>query len=701
MQPATRPKRRRTARRLALLCTLATAISFGAVELADAANGAPSGGRHWPAGHVNRLRQSATGLFLSGWAYDADTARSALVRISIDHHRLAEVVANRYRPDVGRKRPGYGNWRGFRLNTAVPAGIHTICVRIVDYPSDRSRRLLCRSMTFDFSPFGTITSLTQRPGQLTATGWAIDPNRPATARGVVAYVDNVAVARGVARHRVAGLTASHPSAGARHGYTVSFPVTEGTHRICIWASNIGPGHGRNIACITRAVSFSPSGRITRLDQIPGGFAVHGYAIDPDTSAATTVTVTVNGIRLAATPANRLAGSKPGHWFYAKYLIPTATLPAGNRTVCVIAKNLGVYGKDRNIQCVTRYLNWNPVAGVNRVVQKWPGAWVSGWAVDPDTSAPINAALYADGKYVMTVPAKGTGGDHSGHMVRRVVPLPDGKHTLCIAGVNVRYGTGTPARSCKTITLNFRPTGTFGSLARGAKNAPSPAVVTGTARDPDTPGSIPVQARVDSGAWVTGQTNASTHAYRFSAPAADGEHSVCVRALDVTPTGARTGATTSLGCKILNAIHPVPPAAPRGVTAVAGYGGARITWTAPASDGGAPWTGYTVAASPGGLIMTVGPRTTAVTMLGLKPSTRYSFSVVAKNVAGRSRPGTSPVVTTEKEPPPQTSPAPISTSRYIRNVYGASSTDLATMRAEGAADAAANPSGHGYLIVLAV
>ena len=700
MQPAIRPKRRATARRVALCCTLTTAISLGAVELADAASGA-SASRHRPTGHVTGIRQSATGLFVRGWAFDADTSRSAVVRVALDHHRIAQVVANRYRPDIGRKHPGYGNWRGFRVNTAVPAGTHTVCVRVVDYPSDRGRVLLCRTLTFDFSPFGTISALTQHPGQLTATGWAIDPNQPSTARAVVAYVDNVAVARGVAGRAVAGLTAAHPTAGANHGYAVTFPITEGTHRICVWASNVGPGQGRNIACVTRTVSFSPYGAITRLDQIPGGFAVHGYALDPDTPAPTTVTVTVNGTRLAATPANRSTGAKPGHSFDATYLIPTATLPAGNRTVCVIAKNLGPYGTDRTIQCITRYFDWNPAAGVDRVVQKWPGAWVGGWAVDPDTSAPIDAALYADGKYVMTVPAKGTGGSHSGHMVRRVIPLADGKHTICVAGVNVLYGVGTPARTCRTITLNFRPTGTFSTVARGASNAPSPAVVTGTAADPDTPGSIPVQARVDNGPWVTGLTSATTHAYRFTVPAADGEHTVCVRALDVTPTGVRTGATTALGCKILNAIHPVPPAAPGAVTAIAGYGGARITWTPPAFDGGAPWTAYTVTASPGGLTMSAGPRTTAVTMLGLKPSTRYSFSVVAINVAWRSRPGTSPVVTTEKEPPPQTSPAPISTSRYIRNVYGASSTDLATLRAEGAADAAANPSGHGYLIMLAV
>jgi len=45
------------------------------------------------------------------------------------------------------------------------------------------------------------------------------------------------------------------------------------------------------------------------------------------------------------------------------------------------------------------------------------------------------------------------------------------------------------------------------------------------------------------------------------------------------------------------------------------------------------------------------------------------------------------------------PPPISTSRYIRNIRGSSAGDLATMRAEGAADANANPSGHGYLVLL--
>jgi hypothetical protein len=87
------------------------------------------------------------------------------------------------------------------------------------------------------------------------------------------------------------------------------------------------------------------------------------------------------------------------------------------------------------------------------------------------------------------------------------------------------------------------------------------------------------------------------------------------------------------------------------------------------------------------------------MTGLTANSSYSFTVQAVNVAGTSAGGVSPVVKTQASPPPQTTPAPVSTSRYIRNIRGASAAELATMRNEGIADAKANPSGHGYLILL--
>jgi hypothetical protein len=58
-----------------------------------------------------------------------------------------------------------------------------------------------------------------------------------------------------------------------------------------------------------------------------------------------------------------------------------------------------------------------------------------------------------------------------------------------------------------------------------------------------------------------------------------------------------------------------PGAPTAVTAVAGNGNAWVSWTAPASDGGSPITGYTVTASHGGQSCTT-TDTTTCTVTGL-------------------------------------------------------------------------------------
>ena len=82
-----------------------------------------------------------------------------------------------------------------------------------------------------------------------------------------------------------------------------------------------------------------------------------------------------------------------------------------------------------------------------------------------------------------------------------------------------------------------------------------------------------------------------------------------------------------------------PGAPTGVTATAGNGQATVTWSAPASNGGSPITGYTVTASPGGLTCTTAGALTC-TVSGLTNGTPYSFTVTASNAAGTG-PSSSP------------------------------------------------------------
>ncbi|HEY2261796.1 MAG TPA: fibronectin type III domain-containing protein [Streptosporangiaceae bacterium] len=65
------------------------------------------------------------------------------------------------------------------------------------------------------------------------------------------------------------------------------------------------------------------------------------------------------------------------------------------------------------------------------------------------------------------------------------------------------------------------------------------------------------------------------------------------------------------------------------------GTANIAFSPPASNGGAPITGYTVTSSPGGLSATAGPGATSVDVGGLTFGTSYTFTMVATNAAGAS------------------------------------------------------------------
>ena len=76
-----------------------------------------------------------------------------------------------------------------------------------------------------------------------------------------------------------------------------------------------------------------------------------------------------------------------------------------------------------------------------------------------------------------------------------------------------------------------------------------------------------------------------------------------------------------------------PGAPGGVSATAGNGQATVSWSAPASDGGSPVTGYTVTASPGGQTCAWSAGPLSCTVPGLANGTSYSFRVVAANLNG--------------------------------------------------------------------
>ncbi|MCU1496786.1 MAG: Serine metalloprotease [Acidimicrobiales bacterium] len=107
-----------------------------------------------------------------------------------------------------------------------------------------------------------------------------------------------------------------------------------------------------------------------------------------------------------------------------------------------------------------------------------------------------------------------------------------------------------------------------------------------------------------------------------------------------PVGS-TCSTSTCGSGILNATGAVraaasAPGAPGTPTATAGNTQASVTWTAPATDGGTPVTGYTVTPYIGAAAQTAQVfNSTALTQTvsGLANGTTYTFKVAATNVIG--------------------------------------------------------------------
>jgi hypothetical protein len=81
-----------------------------------------------------------------------------------------------------------------------------------------------------------------------------------------------------------------------------------------------------------------------------------------------------------------------------------------------------------------------------------------------------------------------------------------------------------------------------------------------------------------------------------------------------------------------------PGAPSIISASAGNGQSTITFSPPASNGGAPITSYTVTSSPGGFTAT--GTGSPITVPGLANGTAYTFTVTATNSAGTG-PASSP------------------------------------------------------------
>ncbi len=82
-----------------------------------------------------------------------------------------------------------------------------------------------------------------------------------------------------------------------------------------------------------------------------------------------------------------------------------------------------------------------------------------------------------------------------------------------------------------------------------------------------------------------------------------------------------------------------PDVPQSVAAIPGNASATAQWTAPASDGLSPITGYTITVTPGGATVPAGASATSAVVGSLQPGVTYTFGVAAVNAIGAGDPAT--------------------------------------------------------------
>ena len=197
-----------------------------------------------------------------------------------------------------------------------------------------------------------------------------------------------------------------------------------------------------------------------------------------------------------------------------------------------------------------------------------------------------------------------------------------------------YGRGTP---CFASSFNYTSSSTV-SLSLAAATVPGPptgpeatagdgqATVSWTAPASDggaTVSSYTVSASPGGASctWSSGPLECTVSGLTNGTP-----YTFTVTATNTVGTGAASGPSSP-------ATPATVPGPPTGPEATAGDGQATVSWTAPASDGGATVSSYTVSASPGGASCTWSSGPLECTVSGLTNGTPYTFAVTATNTVG--------------------------------------------------------------------
>ena len=200
-----------------------------------------------PIGVVDTVTANPGSFTVSGWTFDPDTSVSTPVHVYANANGVAGT-ADQSRPDVAVAYPGYGAMHGYSIIVPASPGINTVCAYGIDIaPPGANKALACRAVAgMSGSPVGVVDSISAANGTISAAGWAYDPDTMEPIP-VHIYVDSSGAAYTASNARP-DVGRVYPAYGPNHGYALNVVASPGTHQVCVYGINIGPGSNVLLGC---------------------------------------------------------------------------------------------------------------------------------------------------------------------------------------------------------------------------------------------------------------------------------------------------------------------------------------------------------------------------------------------------------------------------------------------------------------------
>lgn len=430
-----------------------------------------------PFGSFDSLAVSGSVATAKGWAIDPDTSGPIAVRLTVGN-TTSQVSANQNRADVGAAYPTAGPNHGFATKLTLPVGTSTVCATAVNNGIGGDAALGCRSVTIapplpteNKAPIGNFESLGAAKDSLSIGGWALDPNVAGPIE-VHIYVDGVgrSYTANVSRPDIA---AAYPGHGDKHGFTVQVPASPGSHQVCVYAIDNAGVSNPTLGCRSvtvsgpaPAVNKTPIGNFESVGVSAGSLSIGGWALDPNVAGPIEVHVYVNGVgRSYTADVSRpdIAAAYPSHGDRHGFVVQVPA-SSGTHQVCVYAiDDAGVSNPTLGCRSVTvsapaPVANKAPIGNFEGVSATAGTISASGWAIDPDTTSPIEVHVYVDGigraypanlsrtDVAAAYPAAG-----DAHGFNASVAAAPGLRTVCIYAIDAAGGSNTTI-GCRSITV---------------------------------------------------------------------------------------------------------------------------------------------------------------------------------------------------------------------------------------------------------